>query len=84
MGSKNVFFVQKDLTNKILEAFYKCLNDINDGDSILIDEFIDSRILINDPSILGNRLRVYVSRCVDENIKVTGTHIHIINEIGVF
>ena len=74
MGSKNVFFLKKDDVHNILEAFYKCLKDINDDDSILIDEFIDSRIATTDCNTLGNRLRVYVSRCVDKNVKVTGMY----------
>jgi hypothetical protein len=73
MGSKNVFFVKNNDEENILKAFYTCLENVDNEDSILVDEFIDSQIEINERNTkLGNRLRVYVSRCVDDDIKVTG------------
>ena len=73
MGSKNVFFVDSNDKKNISDAFFKCLSDITNEDSILIDEFIDSRMPLNKENLkLGNRFRVYVTRCCNENVSVTG------------
>lgn len=79
MGSKNVYFLHKNDTVGIIDAFSKCLNDITTTDeSILIDEFINSEIPIKSGKLLGSRLRVYVSRCLNGEIETTG----IVGNIG--
>ncbi|MEQ8464160.1 ATP-grasp domain-containing protein [Coleofasciculus sp. E1-EBD-02] len=70
MGSMLCTIESKDNLDRAVENFKKCLDSLQDNDSLLVDEFIDSSI--NDNCNLGARLRVLVTRRPNNVVETSG------------
>lgn len=72
MGSRLVHIGDRDHLEAAQAAFRACLNALQDGDTILIDERVGGPVLPG--TRLGARLRVYVSRRPGGEAEVSGVY----------
>ena len=70
MGSKLVTIESKNNLDQAVENFKRCLNELDKNDSLLVEEFVNSKV--SDLFSVGSRLRVYVTRRPNNSVETTG------------
>ena len=75
MGGRICTFESKDNLDLALTNFKKCLDLLSPNESLLVEEFIDSRV--SDSSSLGARLRIFVTRRPNNIVETSGIFCHL-------